>query len=461
MAQEIIMPQMGLTMTQGKVVRWLKSEGDSVYKGEPVVEIESDKAVFECDSPGDGVLLKIVISEGETVPVATVIGYIGQAGETISDGILEGKEENEKVTSTWEVKEKGKKESGSREKEGQEERGRILISPRAKRIAQQYGLTEEELYNITDSGPQGRLTERDINSYIEKNKTKFTPLARKVAEEYGVELLDIQGTGIGGKVIKQDVLDNIRANEKVIQTTSEMQTLKVIPLEGIRKIVADRMIYSVLTSPHVTLTTEVDMTDMIELRKKINTSVKSDYKVSITDILVKVCALALGKHPEANAYIKNNVINALANVNIGIAVATDRGLLVPVIKEANKKSLGQISIESKDLIQRARNNKLRPDEMTGGTFTITNLGMYGIDVFTPIINPPESAILGVGRMVQKPVVLDGQITIRTMMTLNLSFDHRVIDGAPAAMVLQTIKQIIEKPQNLKWTGKKKTTEIPN
>ncbi|MEW6425655.1 MAG: dihydrolipoamide acetyltransferase family protein [Bacillota bacterium] len=445
MAVEIIMPQLGLTMTHGTVTKWLKKEGDPVRKGEPVVEIMSDKASFEVEAPADGVLLKIAVPEGEVVPIATVIGYIGQAGEKV-DGPQADVFRPEPGRADGELRDEEAKAGGVPPLEEKEEiRGeRLFVSPRARRAAREHGLSEEDLRKIAGSGPHGRIREKDVLARV-------TPLARRVAEAHAVDLSGIRGTDLGGKITRQDVLEKIKEAEKaqdIGEAGPGIPILKVVPLAGVRKIIAERMSQSAFTKPHVTLTTEVDMTEMLSLRKQINDASTDAGVISVTDIIVKVCALALERHPEVNAALEGNEIKLLARINIGIAVATDRGLVVPVVKEANRKALGQISREARDLITRAREGKLKPDELQGGTFTVSNLGMYEIDAFTPIINPLESALLGVGRLVKKPAVREDEITVRTMMILSLSFDHRVLDGAPAAAFLRTVKQVLENPLRL-------------
>lgn len=426
MSVEIIMPQMGLTMTEGTVIRWLKSEGDCIAKGEAILEIESDKATFQVESPEEGTLLSILVPEGEVVPIATVIGYMGDAGEQVLSV------------------------------------PRVFISPRARKVLGEKGLPKDVILEISGSGSNGRIIEKDILLYAEKQGVKATPLAKKMADDYGMNLDDIKGTGLGGKVISQDVL-NVARPETVtsfieqkaaipvnVTKVGDEEVLEILPLTGIRKIIAERMHYSTTTIPRVTHTTEVDMTEMTALRKKINSSLKGGDKISFIDIMVKVGSMALERHPKANARLDIEGIKLLANSHIGLAVDTEAGLVVPNIKQTNKKSLRRISQESKDLIERAKLGKLLPDEMTGGTFTISNLGgpKHGIDGFTPIINWPEATILGLGRMIDKPWVVNGEIMIRRMMFLSLTFDHRIIDGGPAAEFLHTIKELLENPMEM-------------
>ncbi|MEL7564349.1 MAG: dihydrolipoamide acetyltransferase family protein [Dehalobacterium sp.] len=457
MAVEIIMPQMGLTMTEGTVIRWLKREGDFIAKGEAILEIESDKAAFEVESPSEGTLLKILISEGEVVPVAGIIGYIGDASEEI---FPPSPSTEVKKMNVREVMGEKNVEDIRIEPVKRLNQGRVFISPRARKALGEKGLLLDDVLGIAGSGPNGRIIEKDILLYAQKQAVKATPLAKKMADEYGMNLESIKGSDFEGKITSQDVLHAVRPAEKsatgfIERETSipvnaagmEEEILEIIPFKGIRKIIAERMHYSSTTIPRVTHTTEVDMTEMASLRKKLNSNLKDEDKISFINIIVKIGAMALEKHPKANARLEEDGIKLLTNSHIGIAVDTEAGLVVPNIKFANKKSLRKISQEAKDLIYRGKMGRLLPDEMTGGTFTISNLGgpKHAIDGFTPIINWPEATILGLGRVIDKPWVVNEKIVIRKMMVLSLTFDHRIIDGGPAAEFLHTIKELLENP----------------
>lgn len=444
MAEKVIMPQLGLTMKEGKIIRWIKNEGDKVIKDEPIAEIESDKASFELEAPASGTLIKIVCEEGSVVPITETIAYIGKADEKIRE--TEQKEQNKALEKLGETKEVSAKKSRNNYQTYNDNSKRILISPRARKAARENGIPKSDFRNIKGTGLNGRIVERDVLAWIEKRKIRATPLAEKIAHDKGIDLSSVEGSDIRGKIVSKDVLgfdiSSIREMEEQIIE---------IPLEGIKKVVAERMFESWQTKPHVTLTTEIDMTDTLQVRKQLN-DVGEDFKISVNDIIVKVCAMALRKHPNINAVMGEQGIKLLQNVNVGIAVAIKNGLIVPVINNADKKSLKQISQEAKEKINRAREGKLLPDEMSNGTFTVSNLGMYGIDAFTPIINPPETAILGVGRLIKKPAVYNDEVTIRTLMYLSISFDHRVIDGAPAAEFLSTIRELLENPYKLILEG---------
>jgi len=456
MSVEITMPQLGLTMTEGRIIRWIKNEGDKVLVDETIAEVESDKATFDLEAPASGTIIRIIASEGDVIPITTVIGYIGQEGEKMEVDISTENSlaDMEEDVSQLLISSKNAEEINSVDSK------RIFISPRAKRAAKLNGLTldMDNFKNVVGSGADARIIEKDVLDLVKQNTVKATPLAVKTAQEHGIEITNVKGTDLGEKVTREDVLNHIKTITTEATDTmafedikgEEEEVLSIIPMKGIRKIIAERMHYSTLTIPRVTHTTEVDMTEMSVLRKKLNNGLDDIEKISFMDIFLKVLAIALEMHPYVNARLDGEEIKLLANSNIGIAVDIEAGLVVPNIKNVNKKSLRRISEESKNLIKRAIVGKLLPDEMKGGTFTITNLGgkKYGIDGFTPIINWPEAAILGIGRMVEKPRFLGGEICVRNVMILSLTFDHRIIDGGPAAEFLHTIKELLENPMQL-------------
>ncbi|ABY94450.1 pyruvate dehydrogenase E2 component (dihydrolipoamide acetyltransferase) [Thermoanaerobacter thermohydrosulfuricus] len=380
MPVNVVMPKLGLTMKEGRVDRWLKKVGDIVKKGEEIVEVSTDKITNVVESPADGILAKILVNEGEIVPVATPIGIITAEGEKL--------EEVEKSEEKF-----------------------IKATPVAKRLAKENNI---DLSLITGTGPGGRITEEDVKKFISEQKVK--------TEEEGPkkEVAVIEG----------------QALEKVER----------MPMDNIRKTISQRMKKSWSEIPHVTEDIKVDVTELVNLRENLNHI--SDNKFTYTDLIAKACVIAIKKNPVVNWSIEGEYIIKNSSINLGIAVALDNGLIVPVVKEADKKSLLELSKNIKELSERARNNKLTPDEIIGSTFTITNLGMYEIDSFTPIINPPESAILGVNKIYKEPVVLDDNIVIRHIIKLSLSFDHRLIDGATAAKFLLDLKKTLENPLSL-------------
>ncbi|MGR6836384.1 dihydrolipoamide acetyltransferase family protein [Syntrophomonas erecta] len=383
MAVEITMPKLGLSMKTGTVSKWLKNEGDQVKKGDPLLEVMTEKITNKVEAPGDGVLLKIVAAKGAKLPIGALLGVIGAQGEDIS-AIL--------AQASVGTKSAGAPASG--------DKSNVKISPRARKLAEENGL---DIGKITGTGPEGRITREDVEKAIE------------------------EGTA----------------------AVDDRPALEVIPYEGMRRAIGDNMANSWVTNAKVTHHVSVDMSQLLALRKSVNEGKKDRDKISVTALLTKAVARALEIKPYMNSTLDGEEIEILKEINIGMAVALDDGLIVPVIRDANSKRLEEVSREIQDLAKRGRRNKLTPDEMTGATFTITNLGAYGsVDAFTPIINLPEAAILGVCRTVDRPVVADGQIVIRPVMGLSLSFDHRIIDGAPAAEFLKVLIDLIESPHKI-------------
>ncbi len=428
-------------MAVGTLLQWFKNEGDSVEIGEPLFEIMTDKINIEVESYDDGILLKKYFQEDDQIPVSQIIGYIGAKGEEVpaeSPGISgfeeekESSEENSATETTVSVIASAPVQDGEK--------------PRATPAARKLSRTENvSLLDITGSGPNHRVHKKDVVSYIASKveKTKVTPLARKIAASEQVDLSSIQGSGNNGKIVKNDVISAKR-------TTAPMETATRRKMSGMRKVIADRMLQSKNTAPHVTMASEVDMSKVKELRASLLPIVEKQtgFRLSYTEILMKATAVALARHPHINVSLEGDEIVQHNHVHIGLAVAIPDGLLVPVVKDVLAKGLAELTQDAKEIGQRARDNKLLPEQMRGSTFTISNVGMYAVDMFTPVINQPESAILGVGRMQDKPVAVNGAVEIRPMMTLSLSFDHRVIDGAPAAAFLTELKDILENPYEL-------------
>ncbi len=445
---ELRMLQMDQTMTKGKIGKWLVSEGDTVTEGQPLLEIETDKVVHEQESPADGIVAQLCAEEGSNVPVNALLAVIAEPGEKVervevnTDTVSEQPktDKSAKPTTVQQTPKKTVPQTPSQTTD------RFKVSPAAQQLADKLNI---DLTHVKPSGPGGRILESDIHRYIEtrgpspsiSTRLKASPLARRLAKEFGLDLTTIDGSGPEGRVVRDDVL---QANKEI--TTSVYQPEPIIELTGIRKIIADRMTMSLQTNASVTLHTEVDATRLGELRTLFNDELqKSDISITYTDLIVKITAKALQEHPRLNATLIDEGIQIITDINVGVAVALEDGLVVPVIRNANQIGLANISEQVKTLAEKARNNQLTPGELQGGTFTLTNLGNFGVDTFTPIINPPECAILGVGRIVKKPAVHNDEITIRSMMTLSLTFDHRIVDGAPAAHFLQTVSQYINNP----------------
>lgn len=412
MAFEIKMPQLGLTMEEGTVAQWLKQEGDTVAKGDVLLEITTDKLTSEIESEADGVLLKIVAKEGEDVPVKGLLGYIGEAGETVGDAAPAAAPAA--AAAPAEVPVAAPAPAPAAKADG----SRIRISPLARKTAAKLGV---DYQNLAGSGPSGRIVQKDILAAAEAAKQQPAPVAEApvaapapAAKSGELELMD------GDEVVK---------------------------LAGMRKVVAERMAKSAREIPTVTQNVKIDVTKLVAFRKQINET--SGQKFSMNDFILKAVANALRANPHILVSIDGNQIIKRAHVNLGMAVALDDGLIVPVIRDADKLSLSQISATAKDLAVRARENKLAMDEYKGSTFTISNLGMFGVETFDPIINQPDAGILGVCA-VQDELDMDeeGKIFKKQVMRISFTFDHRLIDGAVAAKFELAIKELLEDPMRI-------------
>ena len=415
--QTIIMPKMGDAMEEGTLVRWLKHEGDTVQEGEPIAEIATDKATVEIEAPTSGVLRGIRVAENAVVPVNTPLAYILQEGESLpaeGDG----------------------KASGA-------------VQPIAAATPQ-----PAPAPNAVAAAPQHAPASTDGEERI-----LASPLARKIAAEHGIDLRQVQGTGPKGRIVERDVLAYIESRKATAvpaaapaPTPTPVPTVAAASAEGraetltrLRQITAQRTTEAHQTIPHFYLTMEIDMEEALALRQRLN-QLDESLRISVNDLIVKACAVAIEQHPIVNASYQNGQLVHPNGIHIGIAVAVEQGLLVAVLRHCEGKSLRRIAQESQSLIQKAREGKLLPDEMMGNTFTVSNLGMFGIEQFTAIINPPASAILAVGATKRVPVVQeDGTIVARQRMKVTLSCDHRVLDGAVGAQFLQTLKRVLENP----------------
>lgn len=427
MAEYIVMPKMGLTMTEGFLTNWKKSEGDMINSGDTLFDVETDKLTNSYEAKSSGILRKIIVREG-TVKVLEPVAVIGDADEDISALLAQSGSNVPVPENKADVKTPSMAPS-----ETPAAAGRIKISPRAKKIAQDLGV---DISSVSGTGPGGAITEDDIKAFAEKpvNK-KISPAAAIAAEQLNVDTNQIQKET---RIMKDDVI-KFKLDEELMKYASPMETRKT--MTTMRKVIAKRMHESVQTSPTVNYNLKVDTTALKQLKDDLKDAVKLSY----TDILVKIVSMVLLEHPLLNSSVDGNEIITRNYVNMGVAVALPEGLLVPVVKYANVKGLKDISKEIKDMGQKAKNNELTADELTGGTFTITNIGMFGIESFTPIINQPEVAILGVNTIEEEARVVDGEIKIKPMMNLSLTADHRVVDGAVAASFMAKLKQYIEKP----------------
>jgi len=441
MAKEIYMPRLGQTMQEGTIIEWLKKEGDPFKSGDDLFTLEYDKATINIQSMVDG-MLQIVVRDG-TVPVGTIIAMALEAGEApVVMGDAAHKQESDS-----EPENTG---APSARPAGESSLGIVKATPRVRKYAKERGV---DLSQVASASQDGTVTEADIEAYLapaggidhtrseapqRQNNYKASPLARKLAAEYGISLSAIQPAD-GQRIGMDDVELYMRQNTK--------RQGREVPMSGIRKVIAQRMTQSAFTAPAVSYSTDADMTEMSKLRMQLNDEAgTSGKKISYTDLIIKAVATALRQNMHINISLEGETILYKPDVNIGVAVATEKGLLVPVIKNADGLSVSAISEKLAELSEQARAGALSLDDMTGGTFTISNLGMYDVDMFTPIINQPESAILGIGRITEKVIVEEGQFVARPTMTLSLTADHRVIDGAPAAPFLQAVKKLIERPE---------------
>ena len=439
MAKVVVMPKLGLTMTEGTVSKWLKKVGDAVSEGEPLFEVETDKLTNTIEASASGVLRHLFVEEGVTVPVLEKVAVIAAADEDIA-GLLGGAAPAPAAAAAP-APAAAPAASPAEKKAG----GRVIASPAAKKLAKEKGI---DLTLVTGTGPNGRITEDDVKNYTpapaapaapaaeEVPKVKASPLAAAVAADLG---LDLEKIGAKDRILAEDILRYLESTREKAEVAPKEE---LVPMNGMRKAIAKNMLNSHMTSPTVTANLSVDMSAMKAYREQLKAK---EIKVSYTDLLVKFVAKALTEYPLLNCSVEDNKIRYKHYVNMGVAVALDNGLVVPNVTDADKKSLTEISAEIKELAKLAREGGLPMEKLRGGTFTITNLGMYGIESFTPIINQPEVAILGVTTMEDRAVVRGGEIVIRPMMTLSLTFDHRVVDGSVAAEFLQRVKNLLENP----------------
>lgn len=404
MITEIILPQLGDTMDEATITRWYKRQGDAVQKGTPLFEVLTDKANIEVEATAAGYLRQVLAQENTTVPTGQVIGYLTtSADEPFEPSVTADIPATSAQTAGPATPVLTHINGGS---DSQMARRKPFVSPRARRIAREFGV---DISRLTPTSKTGRIMEADVRNYLAQAKTTAVPA---LTASPAPNLVPADAT--------------------------------VVPFSSIRKIIAERMGTSSRQVARVTLTTEADATRLVELRDEINAR-QTEIRSSFTDLFALLVSRALLKYPYMNATLHGESVQQHAFVNLGVAADTARGLLVPVVRDAHHKSLGEIYADVRRLSEAARSGKISPDDLRGGTFTITNLGAQEIDAFTPIVNQPEIAILGIGRIVQKPAAYEGQLALRWLVTLSLSFDHRVVDGAPAGRFLQHIKHLVETP----------------
>ena len=465
MAEVIIMPKLGFNMNEGKLVQWYKNEGDEIAKGEPLFSIETDKTNMDIEATSDGVVKKLLIEEGDQIPVTLPIAVVGAADEDVSAVVADAKAQLESGgAAPAEEKEEAPAAAPAEEKKPaavpKAEGGRLKITPRARRVAAENDL-DLATADIVGTGWEGGICEKDVLEYLASNKVKISPVAKAMADAEGVDISAIKGTGANGKIMKSDIEAALAAKPAAAAAGAAVQEaqfsadgkeiLEEIPYAGVRKVIGDRLAQSKFTAPHLYFTQKVDLTELLKLRKQVNDA--QDKKTSVTDYIARATVIALQKYPEMNASLIGDKIVKYKSVNLGIAVASPTGLIVPNVKNAQNLSVVELSKASTPLFDKARAGKLAYDEYNGGTFTISNLGMFGIENFTAIINPPEVGILAISSTKDEPAVIvnaagEKEIAVRPMMNIQLTVDHRLIDGLLAAQFVTEIKNLLESPISL-------------
>jgi pyruvate dehydrogenase E2 component (dihydrolipoamide acetyltransferase) len=426
MASKVIMPKLSPTMEEGQIARWLKKEGDKVSMGEPLAEIDTDKATMEMQALSEGVLRKILVNEGESAPLGQLIAVIGAADEDIASLLSEAT---------------------------------AKATPAPPKPSQTPAPVEAAAPRPTIPEGNGRQAQEQAQT-SDSSRVIVSPLAARMAAEAGLDLRSLQGSGPGGRIVKKDIEQALSQPKAAAApgsypravepgrfqpaSVAAASSYRDVPSTEIRRTIARRLVTSLGPVPHFFLTSEIEMDRAVEMRKGIN-ALDPDLKISINDIIIKVAAAALVQHPQVNASFQDKFIRYYEHADIGVAVAIEDGLITPVIRSADQKSLSEIAGEVQEMAERARSRKLRPEEYTGATFSISNLGMFGIDEFTAVINPPEGGILAIGAATPRPVVRENEVVVRQTMRVTMSCDHRVIDGATGAKFLQTFKKILENP----------------
>ena len=460
MAVEVIMPKAGSEMEEGEIVQWFKNEGDHVEEGEVLLEIVTDKVNMEVEAEATGTLLKILAQTGDVVPVVQTIAWIGEPGEKIP-----GANESGEVAPAETIVEKKVDYTPVKEVEKVDYSG-LRATPAARAYARKKGI---DLSKVKGSGPKGRIHKDDVLDYKLNSKVKISPLAERIAKIEGINTESIVGTGPNGKIMKADIMAVLHGAPKVeaapkaevaakapkapkAPNENQWGVVETVPMSPMRKVISKRMSESYFSAPTFVVNVEVDMTELLALRKKVVDAIieETGKKATVTDFISLAVIKSLMKHPYVNASLSSDEKEMYLHhyVNLSIAVGMDSGLVVPVIKGADKMSLKELVVASKEITTKALNGKLKPDEMADSTFTISNLGMYGVKSFVPIINQPNTAILGVSATVPKPVVYNGEVTVRPIMTLTLTADHRVVDGLEGAKFMKTLKEAIENPLSL-------------
>ena len=455
MATNVTMPKLGLTMETGKIVEWKTGEGEEVKEGAILLIVETEKITYEVEAPATG-LLHIIVQAEEEVPVAELIAVIA-ADKAELDSVSAGGAPAAAapapvaadVTAAAAPSADAPVAAAPAPERAPGER--VKASPLAKKLAAEADI---DISMLAGTGPDGRIVKEDVESYLASNKVRITPVAKKIADAQGLDMGAITGSGANGKIMKEDVEKAIAAAKQAPAAADKKAVADVADgdrmekLSSMRKVIARKMLQSCNTAAMAYMVYEIDATSIQGFRQKIlkKAEKKHGIRVTITDFMLKITAEAIRQHPVINTrWVEGEGILFQDQINIGMAMAIKAGLVVPVIKDTDNKSIIEVAKDRVDLIDKGRNGKLGPKQMTGGTFTVSAMGMFGTDIFTAIINQPENAILGVGTIKDKPVVVDGQIVIRPMMNLALTYDHRIIDGAEAGRFMQTLKQFMEDP----------------
>jgi len=447
MAQIVLMPKLGQTVEESTIVKWHKAVGDTVKKGDVLFEIETDKAVLECESFYDGTLLKVLVAEEETVPVQSVVAYIGEPGEEVPDAapapVAKAEQKKEVAAPAPTPRRSDAATVAPRDRDvvtaapapvvqapvavaAPSAPTKLFISPRAKALVKNKVVKAE---NIAGSGPNGRIVEKDVLAYLEQtgyNDLKIAPAAKRLAADSGIDILEVKGTGDGGRIMVRDVETTIAEQPK---TMSKM-----------RQIIASRLAQSFGQIPHFYVTTSIDMTDLLTYRKELKAK---DVNLSVTTFILEAVVMALAEFPLVNSSTDGVTVKWHSNVDLGVAVSIENGLVVPVVKRAQTLTMEELQNQMKDLSEKARVGRLMPDQMSGSTFTVSNMGMFDVENFSAIINPGESGILAVSSTLEKAVVVDGEIKIRSMMKVTLSADHRIVDGSTGAEFVKALKTKLE------------------
>ena len=422
MAEKIEMPKLSDTMEEGVIAKWNVKEGDKVESGDVIAEVETDKATMEVEVFDAGTVLKIMVDEGDAVPLGGIMAIIGEEGEDISD-LLDG--DSGSADQKEESKEPEEEDDSDKKEDSEEKESFDPI--------------------LGDLNGKGKKASSK-GSGDKDGRIKASPLARNMAEEKGIDLASVEGSGPDGRVVKKDIEEYEPAKSPAAAASFETAESEDVKISQMRKTIARRLSESKFTNPHFYETIDIDMEAAMDARAKLNEV--SDVKISFNDIVVKASAAALRRHPDVNSSWLDNVIRKHGDINVAVAVAIDEGLMTPVINHTDKKTLRQISSETRELAELARDRKLQPEQMEGSTFTISNLGMFGIEEFTAIINPPNACILAVGAIRDVPVVKNGEVVPGKRMKVTLSSDHRVVDGAKAAKFLNTLRQMLENPLSM-------------